>query len=117
MYGCVFYVSSPCTGPRDLPNVLRALTNIQYKWEFLAIQFGLPRRIIETARNNYPRDPNGCLMYVLEQWLKGNYDTEQFSHPSWRRVYEVTAEPAGGDNRALALKIATADVRFIEPEG
>ena len=116
MYGCVFYIPSPCTGPCDLPIVLRALTDIQYRWEFLAIQFGLPRRIIETAKLKYPQDPNGCLMYVLEQWLKGNYDIEQFGHPSWRRVCEVTADPAGGDNIALALKIA-ADVRFIEPEG
>ena len=117
MYSFVFYISSPCTGPCDLPNVHKALTDIQYKWEFLAIQFGLPRRIIETARNNYPRDPNGCLMYVLEQWLEGNYDAEQFGHPSWRRVCKVTAEHAGGDNRSLALKIASADVKFIELEG
>ena len=117
MYDCVVYIPTPCSGPHDLPNVLRALTNIQYKWEFLAIQFGLPRRIIENARNNYPRDHNGCLMYVLEQWLEGNHDTEQFGHPSWRRVCEVAAEPAGGDNRSLALKIASADVKFIELEG
>ena len=108
---------SPCTGPRDLPNVLRALTNIQYKWEFLAIQLGLPQKIIETAKFKYPQDPNGCLMYVLKQWLQGNYDTEQFGYPSWRRVCEVTAETAGGDNRALAHEIAAANVRFIEPEG
>ena len=116
MYCCVFY-PHPCTGPCDLPNVLRALTNIRYSWEHLAIQFGLPRRITETAWNNYPRDSKGCLMYVLEQWLEGNYDTEQFGHPSWRRVCEVVAEPAGGDNRSMAHEIAAADVRFIEPEG
>ena len=104
---------SPCTGPRDLPNVLRALTDIKYRWEFLAVQFGLPRQIIESAWDNYPQDPNGCLMYVLAQWLKGNSDSEHFGHPSWRRVCEVTAEPAGGDNKALARKIAATDVKFI----
>ena len=113
----VVYFSHITTGPHDLPNVLRALTNIQYKWEFLAIQFGLPQQIIETAKLKYPQDPNGCLMYVLKQWLKGNYDTRQFGDPSWRRVCEVTAEPTGGDNRELALEIAAAIVRSIEPEG
>ena len=83
----------------------------------MAVQFRLPRRIIESAWDNYPRDVNGRLMYVLEQWLKGNSDSEQFGHPSWRRVCEVTADPAGGDNKALARKIAATDVRFIESKG
>ena len=111
----VYFTLTPCTGPRDLSYVHRTLTNIQHKWEFLGIQIGLPRQIIESAKLKY-QDPNGCLMYVLEQWLNGNYDTEEFGHPSWRRVCEVTAEPAGGGNKELALEIA-ADIRFTRPEG
>ena len=113
----LYILPTPCAGLHDLSNVRRALNEIQYKWEFLAIQFGLTPQIIETVKLKYLQDPNGCLMYVLEQWLKGNYDTKQFGHPSWRKVCEVTAEPAGGDNRALALKIAAGDVKFIEPKG
>ena len=111
------YFTHTAAGPHDLPNVLRALTNIRYKWVVLAIQFGIPWQIIETVRHNYPQDPDRCLMYVLDQWLNENYNTKQFGHPSWRRVCEVIAERSGGDNRSLAYKIAAANVRFIEPKG
>ena len=83
----------------------------------MATQLGLPQATVETAKIMYHHDPKRCLKYVLDEWLKGNYDTQQFGHPSWRRVCQVTAEPAGGDNRSLALEIA-ANIRFdILPEG
>ena len=103
------------TEPWDLPNVHRALIGIQHHWECTATQLGLPQTTVETAKHIYhDHDPKRCLKYVLDEWLKGNYDTQQLGHPSWRKVCEVTAEPAGGDNRALALEIA-ANVRFIDP--
>ena len=83
----------------------------------MATQFGLPQATVETAKLKHHHDPKCCLKYVLGEWLNGNYNTQQFGHPSWRRVCEVTADPAGGDNRELALKIAAGHVRFIEPEG
>ena len=102
------------TEPCDLPNVHKALIGIQYNWECMATQFGLPQATVKTAELMYHHDPKRCLKYVLEQWLEGNYDTQQFGHPSWRKVCEVTTEPAGGDNKKLALEIA-ANVRFIDP--
>ena len=102
------------TEPWDLPNVHKALIGIQYNWECMATQFGLPQATVKTAELIYHHDPKHCLKYVLEQWLEGNYDTQQFGHPSWRKVCEVTTEPAGGDNKKLALEIA-ANVRFIDP--
>ena len=110
----VIYPHAPYAGPCDLPNVHRALTGIQHHWECMATQFGLPQATVETAKLIYHHDPRLCLKYVLDEWLKGNYDTQ---HPSWRRVCEVTAEPAGGDNRELALEIAAANLKFIDPEG
>ena len=80
----------------------------------MATQFGLPQTTVKTVKLIYPHDPKCCLRYVLDEWLEENYDTQQFGHPSWRRVCEVTAEPAGGGNKKLALEIA-ANVRFIDP--
>ena len=80
----------------------------------MATQFGLPQATVKTAKLKHHHDPKRCLKYVLDQWLKGKYDTQRFGHPSWRRVCEVAAEPAGGDNKKLACEIA-ANVRFYDP--
>ena len=80
----------------------------------MATQFGLPQATVKTAKLIYPHDPKCCLKHVLDEWLKGKFDTQRFGHPSWRRVCEVTAEPAGGDNKKLALEIS-ANVRFNDP--
>lgn len=81
----------------------------------MATQFGLPQATVETAKLKHHHDPKCCLKYVLDEWLKGNYDTQRFGHPSWRRVCEVTAGPAGGADRALALEIAANKCKVYRP--
>ena len=53
-----------------------------------------------------PGRPNRCLSDVLESWLKRNYDTEKFGPPTWRWLVEIVADPAAGNDTALADKIA-----------
>ena len=44
---------------------------------------------------------------VVEEWLKGNYDTTKFGPPTWKMLVEVVANPNGGNNNYLAKKIAS----------
>ena len=39
-------------------------------------------------------------------WLQHNYDTSCHGLPTWERLVQVIASPAGGNNATLALKIA-----------
>ena len=51
------------------------------------------------------RDLEGCLTEVLTLWLKGNYNSERFGEPSWELLARAVADPAGGNNPALAEEI------------
>ncbi len=44
---------------------------------------------------------------VIENWLKGNYNTTRFGVPTWKMLVEVVAHPNGGKNKFLAERIAS----------
>ena len=39
-------------------------------------------------------------------WLRGNYDTEMHGPPTWKMLVEAVRAPTGGNNTALAKRIA-----------
>ena len=45
---------------------------------------------------------------IILNWLRGNYDTEMHGPPTWEMLVEAVRAPNGGNNRALADKIAEA---------
>ena len=47
-----------------------------------------------------------CLEGSLKEWLRKAYDTAQHRVPSWERLVVAVANPVGGDNPALAERIA-----------
>ena len=45
---------------------------------------------------------------IITEWLNGNYNTEMFGPPTWKMLVEAVGAPTGGNNKALAKKIAEA---------
>ena len=45
-------------------------------------------------------------MEVLTQWLKKTYNVKRFGEPSWKLLVKAVSDQAGGNDRALAEKIA-----------
>ena len=43
---------------------------------------------------------------IISSWLKGNYDTEMHGPPTWKMLVEAVCASTGGNNRALAKRIA-----------
>ena len=43
---------------------------------------------------------------IITSWLKGNYNTEMFGPPTWKMLVEAVGASSGGNNKALANKIA-----------
>ena len=43
---------------------------------------------------------------MVAKWLKRNYNVKKFGEPTWQRLVEVVAHPAGGANMALARDMA-----------
>ena len=77
-------------------------------WKAIGVAFRLKasklREIEEVNRGNL----KDCLIDILTNWLNRNYNVDKFGEPSWRRVVEVIANPAAGDNTVHAKSIADA---------
>ena len=76
--------------------------SINARYYNLGIELGLhPGTIAENQL-----DLTKALTEVLLTWLKRQYDVEKHGHPTWQRLREAVGSPSGGDNPALAEKIA-----------
>ena len=83
-------------------DVKRALTPLNARWKDIGIGMRL-----KSGQLNKLENPDECLSNVIENWLKRNYNVKKFGPPTWRWLVEIVADPAGGNDRALAGKIAT----------
>lgn len=51
------------------------------------------------------------LTEVIDNWLKWNYNHERFGPPTWEKLVEAVRSPSGGNDAALAEKIANLHSR------
>ena len=70
------------------------------------IYLGLPQREYNAIQTAFRDDVNRAFSEVLLAWLKHRYNIEKYGPPTWRRLVEAVDSPAGGNNHALAKKIA-----------
>ena len=70
-------------------------------WSDLGLALRVRKPDLDVIRASHPQSPKDCLKDVLSGWLQGRNGT-----PTWRALCEAVAEPAGGNNCALAEEIA-----------
>ena len=93
----------------DVKNELQQVTA---RWKPLGLALRLdPDQLDEIEKDN--RDSNDCLTKVLTLWLKKNYDTERFGQPSWELLARAVRHSAGGNDSALAEKLANRYKTFV----
>ena len=63
---------------------------------------------VKIIRKECIGDYRSGLEQVILMWLKQNYNVDRFGEPTWRKVVQVVDKPNGGNNHALAKKIAAA---------
>ena len=68
------------------------------------IALGLPPEDTDEARRE---KKSQRVINALKSWLKHNYNFERYGLPTWRRLVQAVASPAGGNNRRLANEIAS----------
>ena len=76
-----------------------------YKWKGIGLALGVHPDTLKTIEADH-HDAASCLRAVIDRWLRKLYDTTTYGQPSWERLVEAVAHPAGGNDRALADKIA-----------
>ena len=82
------------------------VNTIDDSWQKILIFLHLPSLMKSTIAAAHPTDPSACLRTVIVLWLQREYDVEQYGPPSWRALVEAVADPAGGNDIALADRIA-----------
>ena len=87
-------------------DVLEEVIDLKGKWTYILAGLRLPHRYQATIRTEHPADARSCLEAVLFAWLSKSYNVERYGPPSWRTLVKAVADPIGGADTALALKIA-----------
>ena len=85
--------------------MLREVIDLEGKWGQLLVGLGLSYWQWTTIKADC-MDARSCLQAVLLVWLSKNYNFKKYGPPSWRTLVKAVADRIGGENVALALKIA-----------
>ena len=89
----------------DLVDVKRELISIADKWKDIGLALRLKPATLNTIGRNQS-DVRDRLSDVLAEWLNKAYNVQRFGQPSWQLLVGAVRDPAGGDNKALAVTIA-----------
>ena len=90
----------------DLFTVSSELLPVAHKWKKIGRALRLDPNLLERIRQKNHVDADDYLSDVLTEWLKKAYNVARFGDPSWKLLVEAMAHPAGGNDCALAEKIA-----------
>lgn len=94
------------TAEDDVYEVYREVHTMAGSWGRIAVALRLPPSLKSLIAKTHSNNPEDCLLAVVEEWLKENYNVQKYGHPSWRVLVEAVADSIGGANPALAHSIA-----------
>ena len=88
----------------DLFEVKEEVLPLAAQWKSFGLALGLHSHVLNRIESNH-RKVDDCLQAALEEWVS-TVETLQ-GPPSWDLLVSAVAHPAGGNNQALALEIAS----------
>jgi len=77
-----------------------AMIDVSVNYYSIGLQLGVDMSKLDKIRAAHRRDSDRCLTLVIGEWLKNSRKC------TWRKVVISVAAKVGGDNPALATKIA-----------
>ena len=86
--------------------MFKSITDVAPNWEPIGSLLGIHGDTLTAISNNNSASADKCLIDMVTCWLQHNYDTLRHGLPTWERLVQVIASPAGGNNATLALTIA-----------
>ena len=101
MLYCLF-----CTGESDCSRLLASLQTIKNKWKEFSGRLGLSQKSIQAIALTSPLYDD-CLKSALLKWLNGEYNQSVYGPPTLSSLCAAVAHPKGGDDRSLALEMAS----------
>jgi hypothetical protein len=90
----------------DFREVYREVVSIQSNYYQFGIELGLPLREMNAVQKAFRQDIPQAFIEVLQIFLNHRYNIEKYGPPTWRKLVGAVDSPAGGNNHALAKKMA-----------
>ena len=100
-------MSKMFSGEDELLEVKEAVVTLAANAYSLGLALGIGPSVLKVARLEYG-SADEVLTEVLEKWLNQHYNVDRHGVPSWRSLARAVGNPAGGNNLALAKRIADA---------
>ena len=89
----------------DKYEVLDHLQNLRAHWYRIGTALRLSEDTLSCIKQKSTDDAE-AMIGVVSDWFKLNYNWKRFGRPSWKHLVKAVGSPIGGDNTALAMKIA-----------
>ena len=90
----------------DIADIMEEVITIKAKYYALGMALRLHPGTLDAIRSENPQDSQKALLDVLLMWLRQRYNTEKYGPPTWKMLIEAVGKESGGNNKALAKKIA-----------
>ena len=103
---CPATINCLLTAKDDICEVVKEVTGIQSNYYQFGIELGLPLNEMDAVQKAYRQDIPLAFTEVLKIFLKHCYNTQKYGPPTWRKLVEAVDSRTGGNNHALAKKIA-----------
>ena len=100
------WFSLSVTELKSLFDVESEVIDVAARWESFGRALHIPPAKLSTIKAEPGSTPESCLSNTLSEFLKKNYEWEEYGDPSWRLIVTAIAHRAGGNDEALALRIA-----------
>ena len=100
-------LSTTNIGEDDFREVHREIRPLMENYHTLGIELGLPIQELSKIKKGFPHALDQAFSEMLLIWLKHSYNVERYGPPTWRRLVEAVDSEVGGNNHALAKKIAS----------
>ena len=85
-------------------DVMEEVMDVASRWRSLGLALRLKPAELDSISTKNRDDPTECLRDMLLAWLQQR--SSKFGPPSWRILCQAISKRAGGNNPALARKIA-----------
>ena len=85
---------------------MKEVMQVKTRYKTFGMMLGLGFTELEAIQRTNAFDVEDALVAVVITWLRQKYNVEKFGHPTWRRIVEALDNEAGGNNHALAKRIA-----------
>ena len=110
-YDCNHYtiimVITPFLVPDNMCDVLDEVSTLKAVYYSLGVALGIHVSDLDAVKTQYSQNVKQALTEVLKLWLMKNYSTSHTTPPTWQSLVKAVASSSGGNNRGLAMDIAS----------